>query len=57
MTLTCFRMFGSKLGVLVVNLTALHVVKLLGNGDDRRGYMLTVPIYAACSVVFFLIAF
>jgi sugar (glycoside-pentoside-hexuronide) transporter len=56
-TLTCFRMFGSKLGVLVVNLTALHVVKLLGNGDDRRGFMLTLPIYAAGSIFFYLLAF
>src|SRR5215469_12843194 len=56
-TLTCFRMFGSKLGVLVVNLTALHMVRLLGGGDDRRGFMLTVPIYAMGSVLFYLIAF
>lgn len=56
-TLTCFRMFGSKLGVLVVNLSALHVVKLLGQGNDRKGYMLTLPIYAAGSVLFYLIAF
>ncbi len=56
-TLTCFRMFGSKLGVLIVNLTALHVVKFLGQGDDRRGFMLTVPIYAVASIVFYLIAF
>ena len=56
-TLTCFRMFGSKLGVLVVNLTALHVVKLLGHGDDRRGFMLTLPIYAAGSIFFYLLAF
>lgn len=56
-TLTCFRMFGSKLGVLVVNLTALHMVRLLGGGDDRRGFMLTVPIYAVGSVLFYLLAF
>lgn len=56
-TLTCFRMFGSKLGALAVNLTALHMVQWLGRGDDRRGYMLALPIYAAVSVVFFLIAF
>lgn len=56
-TLTCFRMFGSKLGVLIVNLTALHVVKLLGHGDDRKGFMLTLPIYAAGSVCFYLLAF
>jgi sugar (glycoside-pentoside-hexuronide) transporter len=56
-TLTCFRMFGSKLGVLIVNLTALHVVKLLGNGDDRKGFMLTLPIYAVGSILFYLLAF
>jgi sugar (glycoside-pentoside-hexuronide) transporter len=56
-TLTCFRMFGSKLGVLIVNLTALHVVKLLGHGDDRKGFMLTLPIYAVASIFFYLVAF
>lgn len=56
-TLTCFRMFGSKLGVLIVNLTALHVVNLLGHGDDRKGFMLTLPIYAFGSICFYLLAF
>jgi sugar (glycoside-pentoside-hexuronide) transporter len=56
-TLTCFRMFGSKLGVLIVNLTALHMVKLLGNGNDRKGFMLTLPIYAAGSILLYLLAF
>ena len=56
-TLTCFRMFGSKLGVLIVNLTALKMVAWLGGGDDRRGFMLTLPIYAAGSIAFYLLAF
>ena len=56
-TLTCFRMFGSKLGALAINATALYMINLLGKGDDRRGYMLTLPIYAAVSVLFFLIGF
>jgi sugar (glycoside-pentoside-hexuronide) transporter len=56
-TLTCFRMFGSKLGVLIVNLTALRVVKFLGHGNDRKGFMLTLPIYAAGSILFYLLAF
>jgi len=56
-TLTCYRMFGSKLGVLIVNLTALHVVNILGGGDDRKGFMLTLPIYAAASIFFYLVAF
>jgi sugar (glycoside-pentoside-hexuronide) transporter len=56
-TLTCFRMFGSKLGVLIVNLTVLPMVGWLGHGDDRKGFMLVMPIYAAGSVLLFLLAF
>lgn len=55
--LTCFRMFGSKLGVLIVNLTAMKLVAWLGAGDDRKGYLLTVPIYAATAIGLFLLAF
>ncbi len=56
-TLTCWRMYGSKLGVLIVNLTALKVVAWLGHGDDRRGFMLAMPIYAAGTILLFLFAF
>ena len=56
-TLTTFRMFCSKIGVLLVNLTGLELVRLLGGGDDRRGFMLAVPIFAALSVGLFLLAF
>ncbi|HYC70386.1 MAG TPA: MFS transporter [Opitutaceae bacterium] len=56
-TLTTFRMVGSKLGVLVVNLTGLELVHRLGDGDDRRGYMLAVPLFAALSFGLFLVAF
>ncbi|HYG23197.1 MAG TPA: MFS transporter [Verrucomicrobiae bacterium] len=56
-TLTCFRMFGSKLGVLFVNLTALQMVAWLGQGNDRRGFMLVMPIYAVGCVLLYLFAF
>ena len=56
-TLTTFRMLGSKLGVLAVNLTGLELVRILGQGDDRRGFMLAVPIFAVLSVALFLFAF
>ena len=56
-TLTTFRMLGSKLGVLLVNLTGLELVRVLGGGDDRRGFMLAVPVFAALSVGLFLVAF
>jgi len=56
-TLTTFRMLGSKVGVLLVNLTGLELVALLGQGDDRRGFMLAVPIFAALSFALFMVAF
>ncbi|WP_221030462.1 MFS transporter [Actomonas aquatica] len=56
-TLTCFRMFGSKFGVLLVNLTAMGLVQKLGGGDDQRGFMLVMPIYAIGSVALYLLAF
>ena len=56
-TLTCFRMFGSKLGVLIVNLTVLRMVEWLGHGDDRKGFMVVMPMYAAGSVLLYLLAF
>jgi sugar (glycoside-pentoside-hexuronide) transporter len=57
LTLTCFRMFGSKLGVLFVNLTALKLVDFFGHGDQRRGFMMVLPMYAAGSVLLYLTAF
>jgi sugar (glycoside-pentoside-hexuronide) transporter len=55
--LTSFRMFGSKLGVLFVNLTVLGLVARLGHGDSRRGFMMVMPIYAIGSVALYLLAF
>lgn len=56
-TFTSFRMFGSKLGVLIINLTALKLVGYFGQGNDRKGFMIVMPIYAAISVLLFLFAF
>jgi sugar (glycoside-pentoside-hexuronide) transporter len=56
-TLTSFRMFGSKLGVLIVNLSVLKMVAWLGHGNDRRGFMLTMPLYACGTVILYLLAF
>lgn len=56
-TLTCFRMFGSKLGALLVNLTALKLVDFFGHGDDRKGFMIVMPIYATGTIILFLFAF
>ncbi|WP_044933717.1 glycoside-pentoside-hexuronide (GPH):cation symporter [Pseudacidobacterium ailaaui] len=56
-TLTSFRMFGSKLGVLIVNLTVLKMVTWLGRGNDRLGFMLVMPMYACGTVLLYLLAF
>jgi sugar (glycoside-pentoside-hexuronide) transporter len=56
-TLMSWRMFGSKLGALAVNLFALQLVAYLGNGDDRVGFLKTLPIYAVACVLLFLFGF
>ena len=55
--LTTYRMIGSKVGVLIVNATALPLIALLGHGNDKRGFMLTMPIFAAGAAILFLLAF
>jgi sugar (glycoside-pentoside-hexuronide) transporter len=54
---TSFRMFGSKLGVLIVNLTALKLVEFFGHGDDRKGFMIVMPMFAIGTILLFLFAF
>jgi sugar (glycoside-pentoside-hexuronide) transporter len=56
-TLTSFRMFGSKFGVLFVNLTLIALVAYFGSGNSRKGFMTVMPIYAAASILIFLFAF
>jgi sugar (glycoside-pentoside-hexuronide) transporter len=56
-TLTCFRMFGSKLGALFVNYSAMTLVHYFGHGDDRKGFDIIMPIYATGTVLLFLLAF
>jgi sugar (glycoside-pentoside-hexuronide) transporter len=56
-TLMSFRMYGSKLGVLLVNLTVLRLVAVLGHGNDRKGYALTLLIFATISILLFLLSF
>jgi len=55
--LTSFRMFGSKLGVLFVNLTLLAMVGLFGHGNLRMGFSRVMLFYACGSICLFLIAF
>lgn len=56
-TLTTFRMFGSKLAVLFVNLTVLRLVDRVGGGNDRKGFLIVMSLYAIGSVLLYLTAF
>lgn len=56
-TLTCYRMIGSKMGVLLVNATAWPLIAWLGQANDKKGFMLTMPLFAAGSVLLYLLAF
>jgi sugar (glycoside-pentoside-hexuronide) transporter len=55
--LTTYRMIGSKVGVLIVSATALPLIAVLGRGNDKRGFTLTMPIFAAGAALLFLVAF
>ena len=55
--LTTYRMIGSKAGVLLVNASALPLVAWFGHGNDRQGFMLTMPVFAAGSILLYLLAF
>ena len=45
------------MGVLLVNATAWPLVAWFGQGNDKKGFMLTMPIFAAVSVLLYLLAF
>ncbi len=57
MTLTCYRMCGSKAGVLLVNATAWPLIAWFGKGNNSLGFSRTMLIFAAASVVLYLLAF
>lgn len=55
--LTCYRMFGSKAGVLLVNALAWPLVAFLGQGNDSKGFLFTMSIFAVGSITLYLVAF
>lgn len=55
--LTCYRMFGSKAGVLLVNALAWPLVAFFGQGNDSKGFLLTMSIFALGSMCLYLLAF
>lgn len=51
------RMILAQVGAIFVSIATLPLVDALGKGDQKRGFMLTMMIYAGVAVVFFLITF
>jgi len=56
-TLGAFRVVSMMLIMIFINGLTLPFVKILGRGDQARGYQLTMVIYACLFIVFSLITF
>lgn len=55
--LNSFRMVGGNVGNFAAVTFTLPLVAYLGGGNDQRGFMLTLIIFAVIAVIMFLIAF
>lgn len=56
-SLSQYRFFAAMVTAFVVQGFTLPLVGRLGNGDDIKGWSLTIGIFALISVVFFVITF
>ena len=56
-SLSSYRMVFAMASQLVIQGLALPMVETFGNGDDARGYQITMGIFSALAVVFFIITF
>jgi GPH family glycoside/pentoside/hexuronide:cation symporter len=52
-----FKFTGAYLAGMIVSISALPLAKYLGGGNSGKGWPITMAIYAAAAVVFFLITF
>lgn len=55
--LSSARFIGAFAGVSVVNASLLLLVQFLGGGNDQRGFVLAVSVYAVLSAAAFLFTF
>jgi GPH family glycoside/pentoside/hexuronide:cation symporter len=55
--LSSYRFIGAFTGNLIVQGTLLHLVKLLGRGNDKVGYPLTLAVYGCIALSLFLFTF
>ena len=56
-SLSSYRMVFAMASQLVIQGLALPMVETFGQGDDARGYQITMGIFSALAVVFFIITF
>ena len=56
-SLSSYRMVFAMASQLVIQGLALPMVETFGKGDDARGYQITMGIFSALAVVFFIITF
>ena len=56
-SLSQYRFVAAMLSQLVIQGLALPMVKQFGQGNDARGYQITMGIFSALAVVFFVITF
>ncbi|EAQ30640.1 putative cation symporter [Erythrobacter sp. NAP1] len=54
---TAYRMFFSGLAGIVVGVLATTLIRELGGDDERTGIMLTMGVFAAVSVVIYVVTF
>jgi sugar (glycoside-pentoside-hexuronide) transporter len=55
--LNTFRMVGGNMGAFVATAFTLPLVAFFGNGNDQKGFSLTLAAYGIIAIVFFFIAF
>ncbi len=56
-SISTYRFFSAMVATLVVQGLTRPLVYKFGHGDDAKGWSITIGIYAALSVVFYLITF
>ena len=55
--LNSYRFVFAFIGQLIVSGTAITLAKYFGNGNDARGYQITIFLFAIVSLILFLITF
>jgi GPH family glycoside/pentoside/hexuronide:cation symporter len=52
-----FKFMGAYIACFVVSATALPFAKYFGQGNDAKGWQMTLGVYGVAAVIFFLITF